>query len=109
MAEPVDVKKALIAPLTPVYWVKTIMYGLGLLALLFIGYGVYKAYFKKLPPPPPAQTYTVQPGANMTTANYYYNNTSSKKAWVIFTEPYFGVDTENHGYVGIRAGYRWEY
>jgi hypothetical protein len=41
--------KAITSPFTGLYWVKTVMFSLGAAALLFIGYGVYKAYFKKPP------------------------------------------------------------
>lgn len=45
--EKINLVKAITSPFTGLYWVKTLMYGLGLAALVFIGLGVYKAYFKK--------------------------------------------------------------
>ena len=42
--------KMVSSPFTGLFWVKSIMYGLGIGCLAFIGYGVYKAYFKKPEP-----------------------------------------------------------
>lgn len=50
MSEKFDIKKLLSAPMTPLYWVKSTMFGLGIGMLVFVGYGLYKAYIK-LPPP----------------------------------------------------------
>lgn len=47
MADQFDIKKLVTSPFTGVYWVKVVMFGLGIGCLAFIGYGVYKAYFKK--------------------------------------------------------------
>jgi len=47
MAEPFDIKKLVLSPLTGLYWVKAWMLGLGIFTILFVGYGLYKAYIKK--------------------------------------------------------------
>jgi hypothetical protein len=99
--EKIDLVKAVTSPFTGLYWVKTIMYCLGASALVFIGFGVYKAYFKK---PMPNQAITVQEGGQVT-----IRNEAAKKRWFLFTEPYVGVDTKNKGSIGIRAGVRWEF
>jgi arginine exporter protein ArgO len=95
--EKVDLVKAVKSVATPVYWVKTIMYGLGIACLLFIGFGVYKAYFKK---PVPTQTYE-----HVDKVVYEAN----KRKLILFAEPYVGVDTKDKSSVGIRAGCRWEF
>jgi len=63
--EKVDLTKAVTSLATPLYWVKLVMYILGAGMLFFIGYGVYKAYFKK-----PPDT-TLQKADQIT--NYYQN------------------------------------
>lgn len=45
-----DPVKLVTSPFTGLFWIKCIMFGLGIASLLFIGYGVYKAYFAKLDP-----------------------------------------------------------
>jgi hypothetical protein len=50
MAEPFDIKKLLTSPFTGLYWVKVIAIGAGIFFLVFDGYGLYKAYFKKPDP-----------------------------------------------------------
>ena len=45
MVESFDPLKLVTSPFTGMFWVKTIMFGLGLACLGFIGYGVYLAYF----------------------------------------------------------------
>ena len=47
MAEPFDIKKLISSPLTGLYWVKVLAIGFGLFTLVFVGYGLYKAYIKK--------------------------------------------------------------
>ncbi len=95
------IKAAVTAPVTPVYWVKTVMYGLGMLSLFLIGFGVYKAYFKK---PLPNQAITVQEGGQVT-----IRNEAGKRRLILFAEPYVNVDTSDKGSLGIRAGCRWEF
>ncbi len=99
--EKIDLVKAIKSPFTGLYWVKVIMFSLGASAILFIGFGVYKAYFKK---PMPNQAITVQQGGQVT-----IRNEATKKHFIIFTEPYIGVDTKDKGSIGIRAGVRWEF
>jgi hypothetical protein len=101
VAEPIDLKKAVTSPFTGLYWIKTVMYGLGLSALLFIGYGVYKAYFKKAEP---SQSITVGSGGQVT-----IKNEAAKRHFILFAEPYVGVDTKQKESIGIRAGCRWEF
>ena len=64
--EPIDIKKAVTSPFTGLFWIKTFMYGLGLSALIFIGFGVYKAYFKK---PEPNQSIQVSQGGTVVIKN----------------------------------------
>lgn len=45
MAEPFDVAKMISGPLTPVFWIKTILFGLGLAFLGMVGWAFYVAYF----------------------------------------------------------------
>jgi hypothetical protein len=44
--EKFDIVKMATSPFTGLYWVKVIMFGLGLCMIGFVGYGVYKAYFR---------------------------------------------------------------
>ena len=98
--EKVDLVKAVKSVATPVYWVKSLMYGLGIACLFFIGFGVYKAYFKK---PVPTQTFE-----HVDKVIYEAN----KRKFIIFAEPFVQVDTRvegQHGSIGIRVGCRTEF
>lgn len=99
--EKVDLLKAVKSVATPIYWMKTIMYILGASAILFIGYGIYKAYFKK---PLPSQEITVGEGGQVT-----IRNEAAKKGLILFVEPYIGVDTSTKTSCGIRTGMRIEF
>lgn len=102
--EKVDLVKAVTSVATPVYWVKTIMYGLGISCLLFVGYGVYGYYFKKKPA---TQNVVVQKGGQLD-----IHNEAQKRNFILFAEPFVQVDTRvegQHGSIGIRAGCRWEF
>ena len=50
MPEAFDVKKLVTSPFTGLYWVKSVMYGLGIGMLIFVAYGLYKAYIKRPEP-----------------------------------------------------------
>jgi len=50
MSDPFSWAKMLTAPFTGLYWVKCLMIGLGIGAIVFIGFGVYRGYFKKADP-----------------------------------------------------------
>jgi len=99
--EKVDLVKAVRSVATPVYWIKSLMYGLGIACLLFIGFGVYKAYFKK---PLPNQNITVGQGGQVT-----IRNEAAKRHLILFAEPYIGVDTKQKASIGTRVGARWEF
>lgn len=47
MAESFDWKKLLSSPFTGLYWVKVVALGCGIFTLVFVGYGLYKAFIKK--------------------------------------------------------------
>jgi hypothetical protein len=47
MSEPFDIKKLLSAPFTGLYWVKVVAIGCGIFVVVFVGYGLWKAYIKK--------------------------------------------------------------
>ena len=49
MAEPFDIFKMLKSPFTGIYWVKSLMIGLGIFAILVVGYAIYKAYIRPAP------------------------------------------------------------
>jgi hypothetical protein len=68
MSEAFDIKKLLLSPMTGLYWVKCSMIGLGIGMLLFVGYGLWKAYIKK-PDPTTAQ--------RAETINNYYHQPKS--------------------------------
>jgi hypothetical protein len=93
--------KAITSPFTGLYWVKTVMFSLGALVLLFVGFAVYKAYFKK---PLPNQAITVQEGGTVT-----IRNEAPKKHLIVFMEPFYQVETDDDPSVGIRVGARWEF
>jgi hypothetical protein len=79
------------------------MYGLGLSALLFIGYGIKKAYFDK---PRPTQDIVVESGGQLT-----IKNEANKRRLIFFGEPYIfaeGGNTNRTG-LGVKAGCRWEF
>lgn len=101
--EPVDLKKAVTAPFTGVYWVKTIMYGLGLLALFLIGSAVKDKFFSK---PKPSQAVTVQSGGVATIINE-----ANKRHLILFAEPYVFAEGGNDSRtgVGVKCGLRWEF
>lgn len=61
-----SIKKLAKSPFTGLYWVKTIMMGLGLAFLIFVGYGVYKAYIK----PEPTTTQHAEEIINKTDNHY---------------------------------------
>ena len=101
--EKIDIKKAVTSPFTGLYWIKTLMYGLGLLALLLVGYAIYKAYVKK---PDPAQTIHAETGSNVKVIQY----NERKKTLIPFVEAY--VDQRSGDDIlggGIRAGVRFEW
>ena len=100
MAEDVksQVVAAVKAPVTPVFWVKAILYGLAFLAIVFIVLSVKDKLFPK--PLPPTQTYG-------SVGKVVYE--ANKRKLILFAEPYVGVDTKDKGSIGIRAGCRWEF
>jgi len=100
--EKIDLKKAVTSPFTGLYWVKTIMFGLGLACLFFVGYAVYKAYFKK---PEPAQHITVEEGGTVTIKNQEVR----RKALIPFVEVYADQRHDMDLGTGIRAGVRFEW
>lgn len=114
MSEPFDAAKLVKSPFTGLFWVKVMMNMLGMAALVFIGYGVYKAYFKK---PEPTQQQTqqikeivVEKGA---TLNLGQQTTGEKKKkWWIpspFVETFQSVQTDNKKALGVRWGGRWDF
>lgn len=44
--EAFSITKLAKSPFTGMYWLKCIMFGLGIACIGFVGYGIYKAYFK---------------------------------------------------------------
>ena len=102
MAEDVksQVVAAVKAPVTPVFWVKAILYGLAFLAIFFVVTGVYNYYFGKKSP---TQNIVVGQGGKVEIQN------APKRHLILFAEPYVGVDTKDKGSIGIRAGCRWEF
>lgn len=75
VSESFSIKKLALSPFTGLYWIKVIMFGLGLSALFFIGYGVHKAYFKK---PLPTNTQTAKEIVNNT-----YNYPAEKEKFFL--------------------------
>ena len=101
--EKFSIKKLVASPFTGLYWVKTSMYGLGLAALFFIGFGLWKAYFKK---PEPTQSIHAEAGSNVKVIQY----NERKKTLIPFVEVYVDqrAGQDNLG-GGIRAGVRFEW
>jgi hypothetical protein len=101
--EKIDIKKAVTSPFTGLYWVKSLMYGLGIGMLIFVGFGLWKAYFKK---PDPTQTIHAETGSNVKVIQY----NERKKTLIPFVEAY--VDQRSGDSTlggGIRAGVRFEW
>jgi len=48
--EQFNIIKLVSSPFTGLFWIKCLMFGLGIACLIFIGYGVYGYYFKVKPP-----------------------------------------------------------
>ncbi len=69
MTEPFDFMKLIKSPFTGLYWVKSVMLGLGIFALLITVYAYYKAFIKK---PLPA---TTQNAEQITNYNYTLRQT----------------------------------
>lgn len=49
MSDVFSITKLAKSPFQGIFWLKCIMFGLGIGCLVFIGYGVYKAYFTIVP------------------------------------------------------------
>lgn len=65
--EKVNLTKAVISVTKPIYWVKCLMYGLGIFTIVAVGYTFWRAYRKQLPT-------TTQTG-NITNHNYNVKQT----------------------------------
>lgn len=102
MSEAFDIKKLLKSPLTGLYWTKTIMFGLGITVLLFVGYAVYKAYVKK---PESTQTIRAEEGSNVTVIQ----NNERRKSLIPFVEGFVEQKAHSEFNTGIRAGLRFEW
>jgi hypothetical protein len=101
--EKIDIVKAATSPFTGLYWVKTIMYGLGLAMLVFVGFGIWKAYFKK---PEPTQSIHAEAGSNVKVIQY----NERKKSLIPFVEAYVDQRSGHDSLgCGIRAGVRFEW
>ncbi len=102
MTEPIDIKKAVTSPFTGLYWVKTIMYGLGLSVLLLMGFCVWHTFFKKTP---------ATQDIHMGSGDVHIVNEANKRHLILFAEPYVFTQTSNGGEagIGIRGGCRWEF
>ena len=99
--EPIDLKKAITSPFTGLYWVKTLMYGLGLSVLLLIGFMTWHTFFKK---DKPTQDINVESGGTV-----HIVNEANKRHLILFAEPFVSVATNDDFGVGLRAGLRWEF
>lgn len=66
MSEAFSITKLAKSPFTGIFWLKCIMFGLGIGCLAFIGWGVYKAYFKTHDPTTTQQAEQINnPAQNM--------------------------------------------
>lgn len=99
--EPITAKKFITGIVQPKTGLKALAFLPWLLLFLFIGFGVYKAYFKK---PLPNQNITVGQGGQVT-----IRNEAAKRHLILFAEPYIGVDTKQKASIGTRVGCRWEF
>jgi hypothetical protein len=78
MSEPFNLVKLISGPFTGVYWAKILSIGFGLVLATFVGFGVWKAYFKKPEPTTSQRAEQI--------VNYYYQPKStfgcaSTRAW----------------------------
>lgn len=96
--EPITVEHFAKGIVKPKTGIKALAFLPWLLLFVFIGYSVYKAYFKK---PEPTQDIETVEEMNV------YN--APKRHLILFAEPYVFVDTEENSGLGIRAGIRWEF
>jgi hypothetical protein len=99
--EKIDLVKAATSPFTGLYWIKCIMFGLGIGFLVLIGFAVKKAFFTKSQA---TQNITMQEGSQLT-----IKNEAAKRHLILFAEPYIGVDTKQGNSIGTRVGLRWEF
>ena len=101
--ESFDIKKLLKSPFTGMYWVKSVMLGLGILAILMIVFTVYKAFFKK---PQLSQVITAETGSNVTVIQ----KADRKRFFIPFIE---GSVAQSSGgdnlESAIRGGLRFEF
>ena len=104
--EPISLMKMIKGPFTGVYWIKSLMLGLGIFVILIIGYAVYKAYFKR-PAPSQTQQINAQDGSQVKVENHYYND--RKKTLIPFVEGTYGKGSQVGADFGIRAGVRFEW
>ena len=103
--EKFNLKKLVASPFTGLYWTKTGMYGLGLAALLFVGFTFWKAYFKK-PEPTNTQNIQAQAGSNVQVQHIY----ERKKTLIPFAEVYTEQKSKVEGLsFGVRVGMRFEW
>jgi hypothetical protein len=101
--EKISLTKAASSIATPLYWVKTVMYMLGMLAIIGLGYAVYKAYIKK---PLPSQAIQVQSGG---TVQIHQETKVNKHMFIPFVEATIGREKNYDDFVyGIKAGARYE-
>ena len=100
--EKFNLVKLVSSPFTGLYWVKTVMYSLGGIAIFLIIFSVYKAFIKK---PDATQSVVAQTGSTV----QVIQNTVRKRYFIPFVEAYVEQQQSNELATGIRAGVRFEF
>lgn len=104
-SEQFDLLKLLKSPFTGLYWVKSVMLGLGIYVLIIVGFAVWKAFFKK-PDPTNTQNIEAQAGSNVSVTHIY----ERKKTLIPFVEGFAEQKSDGEKLnTGIRGGVRFEW
>jgi Ni,Fe-hydrogenase I cytochrome b subunit len=82
-------------------WVKTLRYTIGIIAILFLLFTIYKAFFEKKN----AQKITIGSGS---TVNIKQGETQRKR-FILFVEPYVDQSSNRKLGTGVRGGVRLEW
>jgi len=108
--DPISGKKFITGVVSPKTGVKALAFLPWLLLFIALGGCVWFTVHTLIKPKPSQnQTFVVQPGA---TVNVQQKQETVKKKWYVptpFVESYYGIQTNDEKYYGIRFGARWEF
>lgn len=110
--DPITGKKFVTGVVSPKTGVKVLAFIPWLLVFGALGWAIWVAYIKphtKFAEKTQSQTFIVKPGANVTVQQ---KQETAKKKWYVpqpFVETFYGVQTNDTKYFGVKFGCRWEF